>query len=100
MLLDKLRSILGKLKLRLRFLFFTERFSRCESQPCQNEGTCVEDDEDGYHCICSSKYQGKHCEGIHDRAGILILYIMKELRNVLQILRLPLTSLSSFGDHV
>ena len=41
----------------------TERISKCESQPCQNEGTCVEDEQDGFHCICSSKYQGRLCEG-------------------------------------
>ena len=42
----------------------TERISKCESQPCQNEGTCIEDEIDGFHCTCSGKYQGKHCEGI------------------------------------
>lgn len=44
---------------------FTDRIPKCESQPCQNGGTCVENerDDEGFYCKCLEKYQGKHCQG-------------------------------------
>ena len=34
----------------------------CSSNPCKNEGTCIEE-EDGYRCKCSHDwYSGKNCE--------------------------------------
>lgn len=33
----------------------------CESNPCDNEGTCV-DITDGYYCLCSHEFDGDHCE--------------------------------------
>lgn len=33
----------------------------CESNPCQNNGTCV-DIPNGYHCSCLPGYSGLHCE--------------------------------------
>ena len=51
--------------------FHAERIPTCESQPCQNEGTCVEDEheEEGFYCKCFYKYQGKRCQG----TGIFLL---------------------------
>ncbi|NXX86390.1 VWA2 protein, partial [Urocolius indicus] len=34
----------------------------CDSQPCQNEGTCVPEGVDKYHCLCPVGYGGDiHC---------------------------------------
>ena len=33
----------------------------CQSRPCQNGGTCSQDG-DSYNCVCTSNFEGKHCE--------------------------------------
>ena len=33
----------------------------CESNPCENDGTCI-DMEGEYECECESGYTGTHCE--------------------------------------
>ena len=33
----------------------------CESNPCLNDGTCI-DGVNGYTCTCASGYEGKDCE--------------------------------------
>ena len=39
--------------------FFLEEF--CDSSPCLNGGTCVEE-EDDFRCRCTDKYEGKICD--------------------------------------
>lgn len=36
-------------------------YNECDSNPCQNNGTCV-DAENGYTCLCHAGYKGIHCE--------------------------------------
>ena len=49
--------------------FPRERFaaseSACESYPCLNGGSCVNDVglARGYWCECTNEYKGIHCEG-------------------------------------
>ena len=50
----------------------TEDIPECESDPCQNGGTC-DDQINKYECKCPSEYEGDHCElekeeGIYDVA--------------------------------
>ena len=33
----------------------------CDSNPCQNHGTCIQDGTK-YYCNCTAGYQGQHCE--------------------------------------
>ncbi len=37
----------------------------CESNPCSNEGTCM-NDINGYHCICAFGYNYTHCQNGND----------------------------------
>ena len=39
--------------------------SRCDPNPCENEGTCQNNDKvvDGYVCVCTLDYAGKKCQG-------------------------------------
>ncbi|XP_068107820.1 brevican core protein isoform X2 [Hyperolius riggenbachi] len=34
----------------------------CYPNPCQNGGTCIEEDDDDVHCLCLPGYFGKVCE--------------------------------------
>ena len=50
-----------------RCLFITVSERSCHSYPCQNGGSCIdndddEDDGDGYHCFCYGGYLGEQCE--------------------------------------
>jgi len=36
--------------------------AECDSQPCLNGGTCVEDSSMGYICLCNRQFSGRHCE--------------------------------------
>ncbi|XP_065670476.1 uncharacterized protein LOC100203426 isoform X25 [Hydra vulgaris] len=38
--------------------------TRCDPSPCLNSGECIDDDKkiDGYKCICTSDFTGKHCQ--------------------------------------
>ena len=38
-----------------------ENIDECASDPCQNEGTCV-DSTGTYDCICPNGFYGKNCE--------------------------------------
>ena len=43
-----------------RFQFVLD-IDECQSQPCQNGGTCV-GDIDSYNCNCLQFYTGRNCE--------------------------------------
>ena len=42
-------------------MFFFVDINECDSNPCENGGTCT-DMEDGYECACESGYTGDECE--------------------------------------
>ncbi|GFY38429.1 hypothetical protein TNIN_430592 [Trichonephila inaurata madagascariensis] len=44
-----------------RNVSFEEPVRNCESDTCQNNGMCI-DQEDGFMCMCESPYFGKTCE--------------------------------------
>ncbi|XP_066298234.1 zonadhesin-like [Branchiostoma lanceolatum] len=37
-------------------------FDPCESQPCQNGGQCVDNNNGGYRCHCVGKWTGTNCD--------------------------------------
>lgn len=49
----------------LLFFFSIEHVYPCDSSPCYNDGTCVEDPQNvsKYHCQCRPWLTGRHCEG-------------------------------------
>ena len=46
--------------IKLTYMFYVE-LNECESFPCSNGGTCV-DQIGGYHCICVAGYNYTHCQ--------------------------------------
>uniref|UniRef100_A0A8C0H4T2 Coagulation factor VII n=1 Tax=Chelonoidis abingdonii TaxID=106734 RepID=A0A8C0H4T2_CHEAB len=48
-------------------LIITQIANQCDSDPCQNGGTCV-DHFQAYVCLCPEEYKGKNCEkGLNDK---------------------------------
>ncbi|NWT59547.1 VWA2 protein, partial [Erythrocercus mccallii] len=57
-------SLCPFIRLPADYLFFSSLFclDPCDSQPCQNGGTCVPEGLDRYHCLCLLGYGGDvHC---------------------------------------
>ncbi|XP_055576737.1 von Willebrand factor A domain-containing protein 2 isoform X1 [Falco cherrug] len=50
----------------------------CDSQPCQNRGTCVPEGLDRYHCLCPVGYRGGiHCAPkLSLQCGVALLFLM------------------------
>ena len=44
-------------------MFFFSDINECESSPCQNRGTCV-DEINKYYCTCTNEWHWPHCEGL------------------------------------
>ena len=55
----------------------TEDNSGCLSNPCQNEGTCTDGNND-YTCTCKNGYTGKNCQtGMSNgRFRLCVIYIL------------------------
>lgn len=53
------RAFIGKVILTF-FNFINVGIDECISQPCQNNGTCV-DQHNGYKCFCLSGDFGQNC---------------------------------------
>ena len=52
---------------------FVSEIKQCDSKPCQNGGTCVEDTT-GYTCTCASGYTGTNCQtGKVTHSGIVLI---------------------------
>ena len=41
---------------------FTSDINECASVPCQNNGTCLEDEPGSFMCVCEVGYNGTMCE--------------------------------------
>ena len=55
-------------------LYFFLDVDECESTPCKNGGTCL-NEQPGYSCRCKDGYQGQQCqEGIHTFCSIIGSY--------------------------
>uniref|UniRef100_A0A8B9NIW7 von Willebrand factor A domain containing 2 n=1 Tax=Accipiter nisus TaxID=211598 RepID=A0A8B9NIW7_9AVES len=54
------------------------RLDPCDSQPCQNGGTCVPEGLDKYHCLCPLGYGGDiHCAPkLSLECGVDLLFLM------------------------
>ena len=52
---------------------FLEVVNSCASNPCFNGGTCV-NGLDRYDCLCTSSYNGVHCEN-----GMMKLFFKNKL---------------------
>ena len=57
----------------MKMFFFIVDINECESNPCENGGTCT-DMEDGYGCECKSGFTGLQCE-----TGNLPFFLKKNL---------------------
>ena len=68
------------------FYFFLSSLGKnlpCESNPCQNGGTCVNLENENiniYQCICAEGFTGTNCEKRKNHCGCL-QFILK-IRNV------------------
>ena len=45
----------------LNYVFYVSEIDECATNPCLNNGTCV-DLLNSYYCNCSAGYNGSHCE--------------------------------------
>ena len=45
---------------------------RCNSMPCKNGGTCINDYHGRYTCKCADDWRGEHCTEYGDIIAILI----------------------------
>ena len=43
------------------FLYISADHDWCQSEPCQNNGTCVDKVND-YECLCTVGFEGQNCE--------------------------------------
>lgn len=52
------------------------RLDPCDSQPCQNGGTCVPEGLDKYHCLCPLGYGGDiHCGRCEPVLSLLLSWL-------------------------
>ena len=54
-------AVVSKVILKKQSFVSTTDIDECESDPCQNGGTCI-DDWNTYNCICNASYMGDHCQ--------------------------------------
>ena len=34
----------------------------CDEEPCENSGTCIDDPQLGFQCLCHAHYKGLKCQ--------------------------------------
>lgn len=56
----------------LRFCFSVP--PACESDPCENGGTCESTDDGGYECKCTEGFTGENCE-TGELSRVVIRYV-------------------------
>uniref|UniRef100_A0A8C3PAB4 Coagulation factor VII n=1 Tax=Chrysemys picta bellii TaxID=8478 RepID=A0A8C3PAB4_CHRPI len=58
---EEAREIFQDVKRTMEFWQNYVDANQCDSNPCQNGGTCV-DQFQAYVCLCPEEYKGKNCE--------------------------------------
>lgn len=54
----------------------------CSSNPCQNEGTCLNSpDGVGFSCVCSDAWEGSLCEKSESLINFIALFSINKLIN-------------------
>jgi hypothetical protein len=46
----------------------------CATNPCQNSGYCIVDDDSSQSCICSTGYVGSNCETVNCLAKYILIF--------------------------
>ena len=63
-------------------LFYFVAPKPCSSNPCQNEGTCLNSpDGVGFSCVCSDVWEGSLCEKSKSLINFIALFSIKKLIN-------------------
>lgn len=63
-------------------LFYFVAPKPCSSNPCQNEGTCLNSpDGVGFSCVCSDAWEGSLCEKSKSLTNLIALFSINKLIN-------------------
>ena len=63
-------------------LFYFVAPKPCSSNPCQNEGTCLNSpDGVGFSCVCSDAWEGSLCEKSKSLINFIPLFSINKLIN-------------------
>lgn len=65
------------LRFNVFFNFFPTDYDECGNSPCQNGGTCINNDG-SFTCICKAGWEGRECQnGTNFRTsqGVVTIYV-------------------------